>query len=280
MSRETPIQWADSSLNLEMGCDGCELWNPAAGVVHCYAGAATGRRAGLSGWPKSFDQPERFPHRLTAALRWPDLTGIRRPGKPWLDGLPRLIFLNDMGDTFTESLPVDWLSPSLPEMAGSPHVWQLLTKRVRRMAEFWTRFAPVPANFWLMTSVTTATTLGRARDLMSIPTDGVRGLSVEPLLEPITLADVLRGGAIHWVMLGGESDQGKVAPARPCLLDWLRRLVGECRRFGVPVFLKQLGSHVLDRGTRVSLRDRHGGDWTEWPAELRVREMPRGTTLS
>jgi hypothetical protein len=29
MGRDTAIQWADSSLNLEMGCSGCELWNPA-----------------------------------------------------------------------------------------------------------------------------------------------------------------------------------------------------------------------------------------------------------
>lgn len=41
---ETLIGWCDSSVNGEMGCDGCELWNPAAGVRICYAGLLTERR--------------------------------------------------------------------------------------------------------------------------------------------------------------------------------------------------------------------------------------------
>src|SRR5262245_31262275 len=143
MPATTPIAWCDSTVNLMMGCDGCELWNPAAGVRHCYAGALTGRHAGRKGWPDAFDRPALFPHRLDEALRWPDLTGKPRPGKPWLDGLPRLLFLNDMGDTFTEGLALDWLAPHLPRMAASPHQWLLLTKRPRRMAEF-SRSHPLP----------------------------------------------------------------------------------------------------------------------------------------
>lgn len=48
MGRETKIEWCDSTLNLQMGCDGCELWNPAAGVKHCYAGTLTNIYAGSS----------------------------------------------------------------------------------------------------------------------------------------------------------------------------------------------------------------------------------------
>ena len=29
MGEQTAIQWADSTLNLSMGCDGCELWRAA-----------------------------------------------------------------------------------------------------------------------------------------------------------------------------------------------------------------------------------------------------------
>jgi protein gp37 len=46
MAIHTDIEWCDSSLNLAMGCDGCELWNPARGVKHCYAGVLTGKYGG------------------------------------------------------------------------------------------------------------------------------------------------------------------------------------------------------------------------------------------
>src|SRR4051812_33920511 len=107
MGNKTSIEWADSTLNLEMGCDGCELRNDQTDT--CYAGKLTDRFAGLTGWPEAFDKPKLFLHRLDGALRWSDLTGKQRPEKPWLNGLPRIIFLDDMGDTFTESLPEDWL---------------------------------------------------------------------------------------------------------------------------------------------------------------------------
>jgi hypothetical protein len=42
----------------------------------------------------------------------------------------------------------------------------------------------------------------------------------------------------------------------------------------VPVFVKQLGSFPVSGGERLRPRDGHGGDWAEWPADLRVREMP------
>ena len=43
MGERTQIEWADSTLNLEMGCDGCELWNLEASVKRCYAGTLTQR---------------------------------------------------------------------------------------------------------------------------------------------------------------------------------------------------------------------------------------------
>jgi hypothetical protein len=74
--KDTPIQWCDSAVNLMMGCDGCELWGPARGVRHCYAGALHRRFAGRSkGWPESFDRPALFTGKLGEALRWRDLRG-------------------------------------------------------------------------------------------------------------------------------------------------------------------------------------------------------------
>jgi protein gp37 len=296
MSDKTPIEWCDSAINLEMGCDGCELWDRARRVRHCYAGVLTEKWAGRKGWPKSFDKPELFTERLDQdALRWRDLSGKSRPVKPWLDGYPRLVFVNDMGDTFTESLPVDWLLPLVPRMGESPHVWIALTKRPGRMLE-WARLCRslppaagrrvggVPPNFWLCVSLTGKASLGRLdafRRLRAELPGHVLGLSVEPLLAD--LAPLLRRRhpdlpqLVSWVKVGGESNQ-RDAPARPCDLTWVR---GVRDFFGsrVPVFVKQLGGRPVDGGNALRLRDRdHGGDWREWPEDLRVRQMPLTTT--
>jgi hypothetical protein len=38
MAKDTKIEWADDTVNAEMGCDGCELWDPKNRVRICYAG--------------------------------------------------------------------------------------------------------------------------------------------------------------------------------------------------------------------------------------------------
>jgi protein gp37 len=129
----------------------------------------------------------------------------------------------------------------------------------------------------------------------------LRGL--EPTIGPLGIMrkpngdDVLRcyGPRIHWVIVGGESGPG----ARPCNIDWIRSLRDQCAAAGVATFIKQVGA-----GLRMSfaewneewqgLTDKHGftldgpqadygiwrgenrkgGDWSEWPDDLRVREFP------
>jgi protein gp37 len=108
---------------------------------------------------------------------------------------------------------------------------------------------------------------------------------------------------LDWVIVGGESGAG----ARPFDIAWARSIVDQCRSARVPVFVKQLGSfpvvhpndeyrdtrlwasHVgLDcsrvappdtaggpRPYRPTLRSSKGGDMSEWPEDLRVREFPR-----
>jgi len=82
---------------------------------------------------------------------------------------------------------------------------------------------------------------------------------------------------LSWVIVGGESG----AEARTFDLRWARSIVAQCREAGVAVFVKQLGARPVDfarepEHQHVALRDGHGGDMDEWPADLRVRELPRG----
>lgn len=286
MGKDSSIQWCDSTTNWQMGCDGCELWIPHRGILHCYAGSQTERRIGkgpLRGWPSAFDMPALFPERIEQALSWSDLTGRNRPQKPWLNGRPRVIFLNDMGDTFTESLPPDWLAPHLPKIASSPHLFLLLTKRAHRLRSFSERHS-LPPNLWAGVSVTTQGSAdARVPDLLATKA-AVRFVSFEPLLEAISLRpEWLRASAIAWAIVGGES--GKAA--RKCSIDWIRDGLAECREGKILPFVKQLGAQAVgpscadrwcshpDCGEEpLKLRDSHGGDETEWPKDLRVRMFP------
>ena len=68
------------------------------------------------------------------------LRGKPRPDKPWLDGLPRIIFLGDMGDVLSCDVPIDYLRDevfgAIASTPGSRHVWMLLTKQPKRLTEF------------------------------------------------------------------------------------------------------------------------------------------------
>ena len=105
-----------------------------------------------------------------------------------------------------------------------------------------------------------------------------------------------RDNGVRWVIIGGESGPG----ARPCDVEWIRSLVAQCKAAGVACFVKQLGASPFAKpstiqgkidflksaqsaginlavdvdGAHLILRDRKGGDPSEWPEDLRVREFP------
>lgn len=151
---------------------------------------------------------------------------------------------------------------------------------------------PLP-NVWLGVSVEDRAAKYRIDELRDLPA-AVRFLSCEPLLEDLGELD-LRG--IDWVIVGGESGNG----ARPCALEWIERIIEQCRAAGVAVFVKQLGAFVVSEqraylrpdltlGTdeeakaelgvgsrwlwRAGLTDRKGADVEQFPEYLGVREFP------
>jgi protein gp37 len=276
MGRDTAIQWCDDTINPTMGCDGCELWS--AGRKTCYAGVLHRVRGGHNkGFAPTFEQVTLFPGRMGAAARWPDLTGMVRTDKPWLNGLPRHIFVSDMSDALSKAVSFDYLEQEVISTviseAGWRHRWLWLTKRPARMARFsrWLaeRGIEWPVNLWAGTSITSQRTTRRIGPLLSVGGERTtRFLSVEPQVEPIDLGRWLP--RLDWVIQGGESG-GK---ARPFDVSWAVGLLRQCRESGVPYFLKQLGAFVVMGGQRRRLTDRHGGDWSEWPEAIRVRQMP------
>jgi protein gp37 len=160
---------------------------------------------------------------------------------------------------------------------------------------------PLP-NVWLGVSVEDRQRKDRIDHLRETPA-ALRFLSLEPLLEDLGELDL---SGIDWAIIGGESGPG----ARPCNVKWVRSIVRQCREAGVAPFVKQLGAYVTDRNDspmngeglnpwpsrsdgvdtwfedefgydglqgdpcRVFLESRKGGNTSEWPADLRVREFP------
>ena len=92
----------------------------------------------------------------------------------------------------------------------------------------------------------------------------MRFLSLEPLLGPLPS---LSFKGIDWAIIGGESGKG----ARPLDLGWVRDLLARGREAGTAMFVKQLGGDWAHGRSK----DSHGGDWDDWPDDLRIREYPR-----
>lgn len=297
----TSIEWTHAP-----GFKG-ESWNPVRGCVkispgckNCYASTFAERWRGVPGhaYEQGFDL-RLVGSNLDHPVRW--------------SRQRRMIFVGSMTDVFQKGVEFEfvdrifgtmWACEYMGAQAYDGHIFQMLTKRPENMLEYlstdrrlaWAnaavrvgggenpdplhdqvRFAEyVHPRIWMGTSVEDKRHgLPRIDVLRQVPA-AVRFLSIEPLLEDLGEIDLT---GIHWVLVGGESGHD----ARPCAVEWIERIVAQCRRAGVPVFVKQLGAYVVSEermldgnwAWRAGLADRKGGDMDEWWSDqLRVREWP------
>jgi protein gp37 len=145
---------------------------------------------------------------------------------------------------------------------------------------------PLP-NVWLGVSVENQHFADERIPLLLRTPAAIRFISAEPLLGPVDLhrcwldydsyecpacGDIeCNCGALDWVIVGGESGHG----ARPFDIAWARSIVAQCGAAGVACFVKQLGAKAYGPDIHSAiLNDRKGGDITEWPVDLQVREYP------
>lgn len=288
MSDKSGIEWTEATWNCITGCT-----KVSQGCKHCYAEREWPRLAAPRAKPniytgRAFTDVKCHPEKLDIPLRWTK---------------PRRIFVNSMSDLFHESVPDEFIAKVFAVMArSSHHIFQVLTKRPGRMqtllssdlfigaiieasqsvetcAMEWLPFWPLP-NVWLGVSVEDQSSADERIPLLLKTPAAVRWISAEPLIEPVTIfsldgpVDVHEGSAspLHWIVVGGESGP----KARPFVLGWGKDIVRQCQDAGVPVFVKQVGSYPTNReGERCPhIHDKKGGDPSEWPKELRVREYP------
>ncbi len=169
----------------------------------------------------------------------------------------------------------------------------------------WAALRQPPHNVWIGTSVEDQQRADeRIPALLKIPAR-VRFLSVEPLLGPVRLEhiDAEGSGSAEWCQIdaltGRQTDMGRPCPgvpkldwviigaesgrnARPCNVDWVRSIAQQCQDASVPCFVKQMGTRAVVAATRGqampddfrAFSHPKGGDPSEWPDNLRVRQFP------
>lgn len=293
MSSKTEIAWTDATWNPTSGCT-----RVSEGCRHCY----------IDRTPPFRMNGRKFVHGTTGVQLHPD-----RLDQPLKWKKPRRIFVNSLSDLFHEDVPDRFIDQVMRAMANTKrHVYQVLTKRPERMLDYlsgwWKRCYQdsetgeyIPVNpcqhIWFGVSVESQETADERIPLLLQTPAAVRFVSAEPLLGPVDLEVGLEAfhshdpmlnrnpSPISWVIVGGESGPG----ARPCDVAWIRAIKEQCQSAGVPVFVKQLGSKPFSEPDRIIhrkstqklsngfyrfLTDRKGGDWSEWPEDLMVREFP------
>ncbi len=264
MGKESHIQWTDATWNIAVGCKKVD-----ADCKFCYM-----YRDSLNG--TRYDPKEIRKTKTVFDLP----LKLKQPSR---------IFTSSLTDVFLPEL--DAIRPEMWEIIQKcpQHTFQILTKRPERISNISLHhestgpgsgiiYRNMP-NVWIGTSVGSPDGLQRIADLIQGMWRGIKFLSIEPYhqaidLRPFLSADKVTGKSpIHWVIVGGESgnDNGKYR-YRPCELEWIEDVINKCWEADVPVFVKQLGTHLAKK---MGLKDRHGGDISEWPEHLRIRQFPK-----
>ena len=249
MGQFTDISWADSTINPTSGCDGCELWSERDRT--CYAGTLHETRLAKSlpsMYAPKFQTVQMISGRIVKAAAWPDLRGKARDGKPHLNGLPRLIFVGDMGDVLsrdvTDEYLVDEVFGTMRSAKGERHIWLLLTKRTRRLAELSKRIGGLPENCMAMTTITNQKTANARLPYLLATKARFRGVSAEPLRGRTKLADAVGFASLDWIITGGASGvNGAEMPD-----DWASDLLVWCRETVAAFYYKQRGGKSKDKG--------------------------------
>lgn len=252
---------------------GCQRVSP--GCQNCYAEAMAKRNPRVLGvWGPQGTRVR------TSNDYWRNPLVWNREAKR--EGRRYRVFCASMADVF-EDRPelIEWRVDLFRLIVNTPLLdWLVSTNRPENIMPMMQGmgWSSMMDNVWIGATVENQEQADRRIPaLLSVPAK-VRFLSCEPLLQQVNIRDFLTDGAghwrtptreRHWVICGGESGHG----ARYMDAYWALSLKEQCEAAGVPFFMKQMGSVWADE---VGSSDKKGGDLSEMPVELRVRQFPEG----
>lgn len=142
------------------------------------------------------------------------------------------IFVGAMADMFGSWVPDRWLDEIFEVCTQHPiHNYMFLTKYPQRYEQY---CVPERENMWYGTTITREHEIGR---VMYLPANCRRFVSIEPLMEDIEPQNnypMFR--CIDWVIIGAETGRRKDKTVPQ--LEWIRKIVLEADKNGLPVFMK------------------------------------------
>ena len=253
MSANTKIEWADHTFNPWEGCQ-----KVGSGCDHCYAETRNARFAG----GQAINWGPGAPRRRTTAKNWQ--LPIKWNAEAAANGIRYRVFCASLADVFDNAVDPAWREDLFRLIEATPNLhWLLLTKRIGNVGNM----LPVPFDFdkhypnvWIGATIVNQEEANRdIPKLLAVPA-AKRFLSMEPLLGPVDLEDLVikhavgeqhfsalqcdddedpdwHGATVDWVIVGGESGP----KARPMHPDWARSLRDQCEAAGVPFLFKQWG---------------------------------------
>jgi protein gp37/ParB-like chromosome segregation protein Spo0J len=228
-------------------------WNPVTGCLHncpyCYARDIANRS-----YPQKF-APTFLPERLGAPLH----QGVPRQAQYELGY--RNIFTCSMADLFGKWVPSEWIEAVLDVARDAPQ-WNFLflTKFPNRLVEF-----EYPENVWLGTTVDCQARVKNAERSFERVRGGVKWLSVEPMLEPLTFESL---SMFDWVVIGGASSSTKT-PAWSPPRRWVDDLEHAAREAGCMIYEK---TNLWERNSR--LREYPGWERAEATLPSALKYLP------
>jgi protein gp37 len=205
-------------------------WNPITGCLHgcnfCYARAITHSGVTSSNYPFAFE-PAFYEYRLDA----PKNTKVPVSENP-ADGR---VFVGSMADVFGKWVPDEWIQRIFNACMTNPE-WEylFLTKWPNR----YKMLESLP-KAWFGASVIQQSDVNRVeREMKAFQTSGVKWISLEPMLEPITFSD------LSWcdlVVIGAQTatnqPEGHVKEIAADF-EWVWDVVRQCKEADVPYYLK------------------------------------------
>ena len=222
---KSSIEWTEMTWNPTTGCS-----KLSAGCKFCYAEVMTRRLVamGLEKYKDGFKKVRIHPKELAVPYSWKK---------------PRIVFVNSMSDLFHKDVPLSFIQDVFKVMNDNPqHVFQVLTKRAKRLAEVSAELTWSP-NIWMGVSVEDERVLERI-DWLKKSGAHVKFLSCEPLIGPLKNMNL---SAIDWVIVGGESGR----TPRGMEEEWVTDILSQCDEANVKFFFKQWGGTNKKKAGRI-----------------------------
>lgn len=230
MANYSSIEWTEATWNPTTGCT-----KISTGCKNCYAATLSKRLKAM--------RVKKYENEFEFTEHEDDLE------LPFTWKKRKKIFVNSMSDLFHEKSSMEFVGRIfLTMMQANWHIYQVLTKRPSRMAEFSKHFhnffdQDIPDHIWTGTTVEDSDNVWRIDELRKVKSS-IRFISFEPLLESVGKLNL---DGMNWAIIGGESGHG----FRPVREDWIMEIIQQCEKQNVPVFFKQWGGIRPKSGGRM-----------------------------